>query len=269
VSFIGKILGISLVLFAFGCHEVAAQNIAGTRDQLEKLFELEIAPRASISSLKLAMALEVLKDHKRYIGNIHQPFASGDQLRFHFLVNEDAYIYLLLLKGSRGTSCILFPLAETGLDNFFARGQVAIVPRAGALEFDKVTGYEEVGIICSKEKLDPLQFLGEPSRLSLRKRVVFPANAQCIEGSGRGLRILPSVLPLGSSPFQDAATLIHDPCSILLAASGQKAEKRKFTLLRKSVTASRATSPVAVSKADSTVQAGSSVVFYRLKILHQ
>lgn len=130
-------------------------------------------------------------------------FKSGDQIRFHIIPNQDRYAYVLM-RGTSGAGCLLFPQAITGLDNLVKTGTDCTVPTQGALQFDENAGTEQVVMILSRKPLKTafLQKLverGEGKRLPWRT-VVAGASSSGGVLKFRHLRLLtdggPQLLPL-------------------------------------------------------------------------
>jgi hypothetical protein len=117
-------------------------------------------------NLGVAYFIELNRAGHLYKTNNKSKFRSGDQIRFHVFANDDAYVYIVMRQGSKGTKSILFPLAATGKNNFVKRGRDCIVPTESALQFDETPGVENVGLLLSREKIDPKLLLNYPSRLT-------------------------------------------------------------------------------------------------------
>ncbi|MBI5172848.1 MAG: DUF4384 domain-containing protein [Candidatus Obscuribacter sp.] len=130
-------------------------------------------------------------------------FRSGDQIRFHIIPNQDRYAYVLM-RGTSGASCLLFPQALTGMDNLVKAGTDCTVPTQGALQFDENPGTEQLVMIFSGKPLKTafLQKIverGEGKRLPVRT-VVAGARSGGGQLKFRHLRLLtdakPELVPL-------------------------------------------------------------------------
>ena len=117
-------------------------------------------------NLGVAYFIELNRAGQLYKTNNKSKFRSGDQIRFHVFANADAYVYIVMRQGSKGTKSILFPLATTGTDNFVKRGRDCIVPTESALQFDETPGVENVGLLLSRQKIDPKLVLNYPASLT-------------------------------------------------------------------------------------------------------
>lgn len=120
----------------------------------------------SKQNLGVAYFIELNRGGQLYKTNNKSKFRSGDQIRFHVFANADAYVYIVMRQGSKGTKSVLFPLDATGTDNFVKRGRDCIVPTESALQFDETPGVENVGLLLSRQTLDPTLVLNFPANLT-------------------------------------------------------------------------------------------------------
>ncbi|CAN5605175.1 hypothetical protein BH11CYA1_BH11CYA1_42160 [soil metagenome] len=117
-------------------------------------------------NLGVAYFIELNRAGRVFKTNNKTKFRSGDQIRFHAFANSDAYIYIVMRKGTLGTKSVLFPLAATGTNNLVKRGQDCIVPTESALQFDENPGIENVGLLLSRQKIDSASLLNYPKNLT-------------------------------------------------------------------------------------------------------
>ncbi len=117
-------------------------------------------------NLGLAYWIELNRGGKYYKTNNKARFRSGDQVWFHLVPNADAYAYIILRQGTKGTKTVLFPLEITGMDNLVKRGRDCVVPTENTLQFDDTPGVENVALLLSRKKIDPALFLDYPVRLT-------------------------------------------------------------------------------------------------------
>jgi acylglycerol lipase len=103
--------------------------------------------------------IELLRDGKTYRCNNKTVFQTGDEIRFHFIPQSDGYAYILMTAGSSGNQAVLFPNAETGLDNRLKKGRDYALPTAAMLKFDEHPGIERVNLIFSPTPIDAKAFL--------------------------------------------------------------------------------------------------------------
>ncbi len=111
----------------------------------------------------LSYWIELIRDGKVFRCNNKVKFKSGDQIRFHVVANTDGYAYILLKKGSSGGHRLLFPDKETGVDNHLLSGRDYVIPTEVALQFDNQAGTEIVGLLFSRTKLKPEQYMSVPT----------------------------------------------------------------------------------------------------------
>jgi hypothetical protein len=111
----------------------------------------------------LSYWIELTRAGKVYRCNNKVKFKSGDEIRFHVVTNADGYAYILLKKGSSGGHKLLFPDEETGIDNHILKGHDYVIPTEAALAFDNQKGAEIVGLLFSRTKLSPEQYMNIPT----------------------------------------------------------------------------------------------------------
>jgi hypothetical protein len=111
----------------------------------------------------LSYWIELTRAGKVYRCNNKVKFKSGDEIRFHVVTNADGFAYILLKKGSSGGHRLLFPDEETGIDNHILKGHDYVIPTEAALAFDNQKGAEIVGLLFSRTKLSPEQYMNIPT----------------------------------------------------------------------------------------------------------
>jgi hypothetical protein len=111
----------------------------------------------------LSYWIELTRAGKVYRCNNKVKFKSGDEIRFHVVTNADGFAYILLKKGSSGGHKLLFPDEETGIDNHILKGHDYVIPTEAALAFDNQKGAEIVGLLFSRTKLKPEQYMNIPT----------------------------------------------------------------------------------------------------------
>jgi len=111
----------------------------------------------------LSYWIELTRDGKVFRCNNKNKFKSGDQIRFHVVANADGYSYILLKKGSSGGHRLLFPDDETGTNNHVLKGHDYTIPTESALQFDEQKGMEIVGLLFSRTKLKPEDYMNVPT----------------------------------------------------------------------------------------------------------
>jgi hypothetical protein len=107
--------------------------------------------------------IELLREGKTYRCNNKTVFQTGDEIRFHFIPQTDGYAYILMTAGSSGNQAVLFPDAETGMDNRLKKGRDYALPTAAMLKFDGKPGTERVNLVFSPEQIDAKAFLSSAS----------------------------------------------------------------------------------------------------------
>lgn len=123
----------------------------------------QLASKTRKINLGVAYWIELNRQGILYRTNNKAKFRSGDQIRFHLISNDDAYAYIVMRQGTKGTKSVLFPLESTGRDNLVKRGRDCVVPTQGALQFDETPGIEEVALLLSRKTVDPSTFLNYPA----------------------------------------------------------------------------------------------------------
>lgn len=98
--------------------------------------------------------IEMFRNGKTYRCNNKLDFKTGDIIRFHVIPETDGFAYLIMRAGSTGKSKILFPTAESGMNNFLQRGKDYAIPASGWMQFDKNPGTEHLSLVFSKEPIN-------------------------------------------------------------------------------------------------------------------
>ncbi|MBA4079146.1 MAG: hypothetical protein C0508_29220 [Cyanobacteria bacterium PR.023] len=150
----------------FSCPGTSARPLKSSRaTSARSAFLRQLVNPESRQNLGVAYFIELNRAGKLYKTNNKCKFRSGDQIRFHVFANADAYVYIIMRQGTKGTKSVLFPLAETGTDNLVKRGRDCIVPTESALQFDENPGVENVGLLLSRQKIAPELVLNYPANL--------------------------------------------------------------------------------------------------------
>lgn len=150
----------------FSCPGTSARPLKSSRaTSARSAFLRQLVNPESRQNLGVAYFIELNRAGKLYKTNNKCRFRSGDQIRFHVFANADAYVYIIMRQGTKGTKSVLFPLAETGTDNLVKRGRDCIVPTESALQFDENPGVENVGLLLSRQKIAPELVLNYPANL--------------------------------------------------------------------------------------------------------
>jgi len=135
---------------------------AGLHEQFRK--QLDDGHKGNKLNLGLAYWIELFRGGRFYRTTNFANFRSGDQIRFHVLPNADGYAYIVMHKGTSGSQSVLFPAKAGDGNNFVKCGQECVVPSEGALVFDQVPGAEQVGLLLSRNPIDPGKYLtGRPT----------------------------------------------------------------------------------------------------------
>ncbi|MBS1997018.1 MAG: DUF4384 domain-containing protein [Cyanobacteria bacterium SZAS LIN-2] len=148
---------------------VSSGDREGLRAQFQK--QMDLAARGDKVNLGLAYWIELNRGGHFYRTSNMASFKSGDQIRFHVLPNADGYAYIVMRQGTKGTKAVLFPLSSASADNFVQCGRECVVPSDGALEFDQVPGSEQVGLLLSRNQIDPGKYLIGPAVADMPKAV--------------------------------------------------------------------------------------------------
>lgn len=131
---------------------------AGTRDLVfEDEEETPAAETADADMQTIAVKTTVLltRDGKETTVSPNEEFKSGDKVKLMFTSNVDGYVYWLA-QGSSGEYAMLFPNAQTGMDNAITRNTQYTVPSKGAFRFDDTPGNETLLCILSTERMPDL-----------------------------------------------------------------------------------------------------------------
>jgi alpha-beta hydrolase superfamily lysophospholipase len=112
----------------------------------------------------LSYWIELYRDGKVYRCNNKMAFKSGDAIRFHIISQNPGYAYILMKQSSSGKKAVLFPPADSKINNYLNAGTDYPLPYQDWLSFDKNPGIEKVSLIFSKSKLaasqlNPPQYL--------------------------------------------------------------------------------------------------------------
>lgn len=157
-------------LLAWGGDAFAART---TRDLV---FEEDDAPavadqEASGSQVMAVKATVVLeRDGQTSTVTPSHEFKSGDKVKLVFTPSTDGYVYWMA-KGSTGNYSMLFPSAQTGMDNSVKRNTEYTVPVRGSFKFDDTPGSEELLCVLSTEKLEDLdKAAGQLEKEQAKKR---------------------------------------------------------------------------------------------------
>jgi len=149
------------------CPSTSARALKSSRaTSARSAYLRQLVNPESRQNLGVAYFIELNRAGKLYKTNNKCKFRSGDQIRFHVFANADAYVYIVMRQGTKGTKSVLFPLAETGTDNLVKRGRDCIVPTESALQFDENPGVENVGLLLSRQKIAPELVLNYPANLT-------------------------------------------------------------------------------------------------------
>lgn len=154
-------------IWLFSCPSTSARAVKSSRaTSARSAYLRQLVNPESKQNLGVAYFIELNRAGKLYKTNNKCKFRSGDQIRFHVFANADAYVYIVMRQGTKGTKSVLFPLAETGTDNLVKRGRDCIVPTESALQFDENPGVENVGLLLSRQKIAPELVLNYPANLT-------------------------------------------------------------------------------------------------------
>jgi hypothetical protein len=154
-------------IFLFSCPGTSARVSKSSRaTSARSAYLRQLVNPESKQNIGVAYFIELNRAGKLYKTNNKCRFRSGDQIRFHVFANADAYVYIIMRQGTKGTKSVLFPLAETGTDNLVKRGRDCIVPTENALQFDENPGVENVGLLLSRQKIAPELVLNYPANLT-------------------------------------------------------------------------------------------------------
>jgi hypothetical protein len=157
-------------------------TLAG-KEGLKVRFLKQMAEGTTALNLGLAYWIELNRQGHLYRTSNLAKFQSGDQIRFHVLPNADGYAYIVMHQGTSGTKSVLFPPVDTRVNNFVKRGAECVVPKEGSLEFDQIPGTEQVGLLLSRSKIDPVAYLSlatpeAKSQLSAAQAQLPPAQSK-------------------------------------------------------------------------------------------
>jgi hypothetical protein len=159
-------LGASGVL---GCRSAFADDTVDgntlLKSKARKAFVDQLNNPTEKLNVGLSYWIELTRDNKSFRSNNKARFKTGDMIKFHILANADGFVYIVMKKGSSGAQTLLFPSAETGLNNEISAARDYVVPTTTALQFDAKPGVEDIALIFSRTRLDPKQYL-DPTLLT-------------------------------------------------------------------------------------------------------
>jgi hypothetical protein len=158
------LVAVAPIFSIVSCIEAAARSKNASSARSAYLHQLVNSKKRQ--NMGVAYFIELKRAGQLFKTNNSTKFRSGDQIRFHVFANADAYIYIIMRQGSKGTKSVLFPLATTGTNNLLKRGQDCIVPTESALQFDETPGIENVGLILSRKKIGSDLLLNYPKNLT-------------------------------------------------------------------------------------------------------
>ncbi len=161
-----------LMLGALGnasCSSAFADDFADgntlLKSKARKAFVDQLNNPTEKLNVGLSYWIELTRDNKSFRSNNKARFKTGDMIKFHILANADGFVYIVMKKGSSGAQTLLFPSAETGLNNEISAARDYVVPTTTALQFDAKPGIEDIALIFSRTRLDPKQYL-DPTLLT-------------------------------------------------------------------------------------------------------
>jgi len=107
---------------------------------------------------------QLLNDCERISVDPSAVFRAGDRVRFTLETNTDGYMYLIA-RGTSGKWKYIFPhpLINEG-KNLVAKGQKYPIPPHDWLRFDENPGEEEIFVVLSTAKIDPLESILQPQQ---------------------------------------------------------------------------------------------------------
>ncbi len=172
VKTVGTSTGARAKAAADAAKGASAKTTTSNAQEAKGYFQKQRARREFIQQLNdpdhkinngLSYWIELTRAGKSYRCNNKVKFKSGDEIRFHVVTNTDGYAYILLKKGSSGGHRLLFPDEETGIDNHILKAHDYVIPTEAALAFDNQKGAEIVGLLFSRTKLNPDQYMNIPT----------------------------------------------------------------------------------------------------------
>jgi hypothetical protein len=166
------VLNVLLLCFALsaGSGSVALTEQSGdgeaVKERLKKSFLNQMHMKDDKLNIGLAYWIELNRQGRIFRTSHLAKFQSGDQIRFHVLPDADAYTYIVMHQGSSGGQSVLFP-PPGGRDNIVKAGRECVVPSAGSLQFDQTPGFEKVGLLVSRARIDALAYLKKGKAVSV------------------------------------------------------------------------------------------------------
>ncbi|MGH9627168.1 MAG: DUF4384 domain-containing protein, partial [Bryobacteraceae bacterium] len=134
---------------------------------------------------RMEITLERLEG-KRWSGiDPRQVVESGARVRFRFRTNFDGYLYVTN-QSTSGTTTLLFPRQDTGLENRVEAGRDYVVPAAtGAFRVEGPAGHDVISWLISPVSLgkpDPPSRTVSPMRSMVPRcdDTIFRARGECV-----------------------------------------------------------------------------------------
>jgi hypothetical protein len=153
--------GLALVSSTYSLSLASETDDGNTilKSKARKAFLEQLNNPTEKMNVGLSYWIELTRDNKTFRSNNKARFKTGDMIKFHILANTHGFVYIVLKKGSSGAQTLLFPGAETGMDNEINVARDYVVPTTTALQFDAKPGVEDIALIFSRTRLDPKQYL--------------------------------------------------------------------------------------------------------------
>lgn len=204
------VLLIGLLLFLQSSAPATAGGAKSGREGAKELYYRQIKSDLPPSNIGLTYVVELERDGVSSYVDSRFPFKSGDKLRFRIQSDLDGHLYILLKRGSKGGSALLFPAPGSEEDSRIKRGESTLIPREGVIEFDNNPGIETLKLVLSREKLDKDLDKFSRSILVSPKHGQSASQAACIVdfASADGKQALSKKSENDSFPFPEAVTVV-------------------------------------------------------------
>lgn len=143
------LMGTAVAALSLNVH-AATRDLVFEDDEEEAV---EAAPGEQTVAIKTTVLLT--RDGQETTVLPGAEFQSGDKVKLVFTSNVDGYVYWLA-EGSSGEYSMLFPNAQTGMDNAVVRNQTYTIPGKGSFRFDDTPGNETLLCILSTQRMPDL-----------------------------------------------------------------------------------------------------------------